>query len=321
MMVFSLHRLFDHTYHEKTVLPCLRAEVGPDFREVDGCTGITVKCGDTICIFEFIAYKYIGETEKVEEPETFTLADLMEQQSNDDPPNNEAGDQHPPVFIGRSQSMPINAQPSETDQDTPPVISPPLTRPLEPGRVYDFGGTQHPQLQRQNTLPPQLQQQGTFDFSPQARELKQRQMLKSARAFNRSASVQSPNNNQPVESSSSGLRDSNRQRYTPESTATPGDGQRRDNSTTGASKPQQASELQQASASTGPNTVDMHWSKQRTSTVRPASSPLSQGSGGPGSQRATSAQRRSLSSGKSPLLSIDEDGATDESESSLTSPS
>ena len=232
--------------------------MGPDFREVDGCTGITVKCGDTICIFEFIAYKYIGETEKVEEPETITLADLMEQQSNN----------NPPVFIGHLQSM-SNDQPSETDHYTSLIISSPLTHPLVPGS-YTFCGTQHPQLQRQNIPPPQSQQQNTLDFSPQARELERKQKSAlSSKASSRSVSVQSPNNDQPVESSSSGLHDRNRQQYTQESSAKQGDRQTTDNGTT------EASNLPQPSASTEPNTVGP---QQRTGTVGLLSSPPSHGS-------------------------------------------
>ena len=55
-------RLFDHTFHESTVIPALKEEVGTDFQTVDGCHGITVQCGDTSCVFEFITYKYVGKT-------------------------------------------------------------------------------------------------------------------------------------------------------------------------------------------------------------------------------------------------------------------
>ena len=68
-------------------MPTLKEEVGTDFQIVDGCHGITVQCGDTSCVFEFITYKYIGKTEKHQPPQLRTLADILEEEGefpNDD---------------------------------------------------------------------------------------------------------------------------------------------------------------------------------------------------------------------------------------------
>ena len=71
---------------------------------VNGFPGIRVKCGDTLCIFEFITYKYKGKRNKEEDDKVAGVVD-------DEPPqpDNEA---HPGAIV-RSQSMPpypYNAQ-------------------------------------------------------------------------------------------------------------------------------------------------------------------------------------------------------------------
>ena len=281
-----LSRLFDHTFHEKTVLPHLLAEVGSDFREVDGCMGITVKCGDTNCVFEFIAYKYIGPVPEREENKTVTLAD------DDDPPDNDHSEQ--PQFIGRSQSMSSPHQFSASENSGTGLQSPSPNQSLTPGGVYDYGGTQ---------TRPVLQRSKTVDYSPQAREQKQqgKRSLKSAKAPSVSRSV-SVTNSSHTEGSSS---DSNRRTYARESVSRESD--HSNGGTTSLGKMGVAMPISGATAAGNEQRVG--------DTTR-----QSHHSDGSSSQRGKQTQRPRLSSSKSPLLSIEEGGTDDENESSLTSP-
>ena len=145
-------RLFDHTFHNTTVVPLLEDEIGTDIREVDGCSGITVKCGDTECVFEFIAYKYIGETTQEEEPK-------IDNEHN----------RGQPILIGPADNT-RESRRSENDLDTSMPLSPPMVvnhhnmPPLAPGGVYEFEDRSQPSVfQRQNK-----------DYSPQARREQKR---------------------------------------------------------------------------------------------------------------------------------------------------
>ena len=341
-----IFRLFDHSFHENTVLPLLRAEVGPDFREVDGSTGITVKCGDTNCIFEFVTYKYIGEAQEEEsdQPQTVTLAELL-QNSNDEPHTD--NDQHP-MHVNRSQSMPVHSQyqdresNSDSDRDPSSSLSPlsasfspplhPAVDPLEPGGVYNFGGGQN---------PPQLQQQNkTFDFSPQARSLKRQQTLKAdARALKRqetlepasqfsSSSTSVPNNDQQAHSSE--FSDSNRCQYTTTEAKTIGSGQNRmreasvDTNTINknGSRSSVMGRLQSHQVDWGAtatsDAISARQLRQGTSYTYkgPALSTTRQMQSGKGSSQRRVVQRPRMVSDTSTLLSsIDEDGSSEGTES------
>ncbi len=52
-------RLFDHKYHNREVN--IKLEEYNIIHVVDGFPGIEVDCGSTPCIFEMIAYKYVGK--------------------------------------------------------------------------------------------------------------------------------------------------------------------------------------------------------------------------------------------------------------------
>lgn len=186
------YRLFDHSFHENTVLPQLRAEVEPDFREIDGATGITVKCGDTNCVFEFITYKYIGEVEK--EPKTTT------QGTNNEPLSN-ASDVPLQAAVHHPQSMPQYSNSDFTQESFNRSNSLPL-RPL-----YTMEGPMKPGSTHNSKGPPTLERHATFDFSPHARSLKRQRTLEAAATT--SSSSTTPNNDLQIHSS-----DSNRQEYT-----------------------------------------------------------------------------------------------------------
>lgn len=195
------HRLFDHSFHEDTVLPRLRAEVEPDFREVDGAIGITVKCGDTNCIFEFITYKYIGE---VERKPNATLVEHMPG-SNAEPVTTD----HHLQDGNRLQPMPVNSRHSNSDFQRESLsqndsdrdyssLSPPLQA---------LHSIEEP-LQRMSSKAhlPKLQQR-TFDLSPHARLKRQRTLEEATKC----SSSNVPNNDLQAHSS-----DSNRRDYTAE---------------------------------------------------------------------------------------------------------
>ena len=217
-------RLFDHDYHQKNVLPKLEAEVGPDFRLVDGQSGITVNCGDIECIFEFIAYQYTGETTKEEKPGTTTLADLIGQPDEDETmyDNDEASSQ---VHFSRSQSGPVNPRHSENDQEDSSLFSPPLVHPqlseLQVGGVYDLSQHRAPPIQRRNTVDvvprPTAELHGGHsrltqveqDFSPRAREMRMKLKNSKQTALRKSISVAgssdrgTPDDDQPMYASES----------------------------------------------------------------------------------------------------------------------
>ena len=190
-------RLFDHEYHDKTVLPELEAEIAPDFRVVDGQKGITVSCGDIECVFEFIAYQYTGETTKEERQGTTILADENEATYDNDGTSNQ---------VSRSPSVPVNARHSENDQEDSSLFSPPLVHPqlseLQVGGVYDFSQQRAPSLQRSNTVdvvprPRDMTEMHgghhsrvtkmVEDFSPRGREMRMR--LKSSKRSTLTKSV------------------------------------------------------------------------------------------------------------------------------------
>ena len=89
------------------MFPKLKAEVGPDFREINGVSGITVNCGDIECVFEFIAYQYTGETTKEEGPQRVMLRDLPEQTGSEAPYDNDQGSGSQPAHVARSQTVPV----------------------------------------------------------------------------------------------------------------------------------------------------------------------------------------------------------------------
>ena len=88
--------MFDHKFHKETVLNDLKEQIGNEEVNVNGFPGIRVKCGDTLCIFEFVTYKYKGKRNKEEDDK---VTGVIEEPSQ---PDNEA---HPEA-IERSQSMP-----------------------------------------------------------------------------------------------------------------------------------------------------------------------------------------------------------------------
>lgn len=274
------HRLFDHSFHEDTVLPRLRAEVEPDFREVDGAVGITVKCGDTNCIFEFITYKYIGEVER--KPN----ATLVEHTpgSNDEPLTRM--EPHTTTQDGnRLQPMPVNSRARHLNSDFQQEslshndsdhdyssLSPPLHPQQEP-------------LQRMSSEAhlPKLEQR-TFDLSPHAR-LKRQRTLEEATLC---SSSNVPNNDLQVHSS-----DSNRREYTAEQ------GKRSNQLEVDVHIGASAS----CAVSQGPNNTtrhgtggsNLHYQSQRSQTISSTAATM-------------------------PLSSIDEDGSYESTESSVLSP-
>ena len=195
------------------MLPMLRAEAGPDFREVDGFTGVTVKCGDTNCVFEFVTYKYIGDVEEEPpQPKTVTLAEHVGTHS--DPTDSD----QQPVFIelDRSQSLPASSQfpdarsarESYLGSDRDPSTSlPPTAQPrFQQGRVYDIdgGGQQRPPIERRHTV----------DLSPHVRSLQRQETLEAAEQAH-SAAI--PDNDKQAHFT--GRVDSNRLQYSEEPTS------------------------------------------------------------------------------------------------------
>ena len=138
--------------------------MGTDFQEVDGCSGITVICGDTTCVFEFVTYKYIGKTEEPNpEPKTMTLEELL----GPPPPGNEredTPDNDRPVFIklNHSGSVPASHQyPAQNmghPEPYPSASLPPTLRPQYRIPPEEFGSQQYPSQSR-----PMLQRRHTFD--------------------------------------------------------------------------------------------------------------------------------------------------------------
>ena len=98
---FHFFRLFDHKFHQETVLKDLKEEIGEDEIVVDGFPGIKVQCGKTSCIFEFITYKYKG---KVKKEEAGTNRDQLE--SEQPMPDNDLQRKQ----VSRSQSVPTPYQ-------------------------------------------------------------------------------------------------------------------------------------------------------------------------------------------------------------------
>ena len=304
-------RLFDHTFHNNTVLPLLKAEVGPDFREVDGCSGLTVKCGDTDCIFEFVAYKYIGGTLKEEEqPKIETLEDLIRRECPE-------YDNDQPIFVG-PPDIQRETQQSETDLDSTSPLTVHQPRPIKQTVVpLDVEGQSHSAgVQRQNTV----------DYSPQAREQKRRSSRKlrkmSSQPAGAKARMDCPNNDLQRAISTSECPDENRREYflkaassKDECTMEPGEKQPADNAYREQTLNNGAGESLQTMSS-GASNVGIHWSKQRMASSKPLATSETHGS----HSRDAAKQRRSSSSTRPLLSSIDESGTNDENESTLTSP-
>lgn len=190
-------RLFDHSFHEETVLPQLRAEVEPDFREVDGATGITVKCGDTNCVFEFVTYKYIGEVERkpmVEHTQGLNAEPLTTDHRLQDGNHSQPTPVNPQHSDFKQESLPHN----DSDQDYS-SLSPPL-QPLYPMEepIQPYHSKAH---------LPQPERRAVFDLSPHGRLKRQRTLEETTVC----SSSMIPNNDLQVHSS-----DSNRREYTAE---------------------------------------------------------------------------------------------------------
>ena len=172
-----LYRLFDHDYHEETVVPKLEDGIEKgDFKTVDGIKGITVNCGDIECVFQFVAYQFKGDRTKEEAPRTITAADLF--QSGASPDNDRSSEEHD--RFRHSQSVPFGPRHGADNVDASPQV----------GGVYDYGGqSTHPAVQRRNTVDASQQPQPsvggveqTHEFSPQAREARMKwEKLKYAR--------------------------------------------------------------------------------------------------------------------------------------------
>ena len=199
------------------MLPKLEAEVGPDFRLVDGQSGITVNCGDIECVFEFIVYQYSGEPKLEEKQWTGTLADLMGQGDEGEASYDNDAASNQTAHPTHSQAAP---RASENDQDESSFTS---VFQLPVGGVYDFSQMRLQQAQKRNTPAPIPQRlassdegdhsrlpQMEDDFSPRARE--RRMKLKHSKRSTLRKSMSS------TSSSERGPRGDNR--YTAPSTTT-----------------------------------------------------------------------------------------------------
>ena len=203
------------------MLPKLKAEVGPDFRLVDGQSGITVNCGDIECVFEFIVYQYSGEPKLEEKQWTGTLADLMGQGDEGEASYDNDAASNQMAQVTHSQAVPGA---SENDQDESSFASPPpVVSELQVGGVYDFSQMRPSQAQRRNMPAPIPQPKASTDegehsrlpqmeddFSPRAREM--RMKLKHSKRSTLRKSMSS------TSSSERGPRGDNR--YTAPSTTT-----------------------------------------------------------------------------------------------------
>ena len=147
LLFFSFHifRLFDHKFHQETVLKDLKEEIGEDEIVIDGFPGIRVQCGETSCIFEFITYKYKG---KVKKEEAGTNRDQLEFEQS--MPDNDLQQKQ----VSRSQSMP--APSLGTPYQITPYSSDPHTQPQHydpqyPTEMQMHGRRQHHHFMRSNT--------------------------------------------------------------------------------------------------------------------------------------------------------------------------
>ena len=85
----SLFRLFDDKFHTDRVAKDLSEQLGDEANVmIDKFSGIRVKCGDTECVFEFVAYKYKGTS-----------------RDDDDDDESSDGDSNPPPNIIRSRKV------------------------------------------------------------------------------------------------------------------------------------------------------------------------------------------------------------------------
>ena len=305
------------------MLPMLRAEAAPDFREVDGFTGVTVKCGDTNCVFEFVTYKYIGDVEEEPpQPKTVTLAELLGTHS--DPTDSD----QQPVFIemDRSQSLPASSQfpdarsarESYTGSDRDPSTSLPPTAPprFRQGGVYDIGGG--------GQRRPPIERRHTVDLSPHVRSLQRQETLEAAEQAH-SAAI--PDNDRQAHFTAH--VDSNRLQYSEEPTS------RLDGYTRNGTRRREIEERGgEADAREGAGSRGDTWTRGTTQTrggansghsVRPA-----RGGNSSGLHRAVQ-RPQLLSSTSTPLSSIEEDEINaevevyreangDTSDSAVTSP-
>ena len=138
--------------------------MGTDFQEVDGCTGITVVCGDTSCVFEFVTYKYTGKTEEARPvPKTITLEELL----GPPPPGNEredTPDNDRPVFIklNHSESVPESHRYPAQNRGYP---DPSLTSSLPPTMrpQYSIPSGEYSSQRYPSQFRPALQRRHTFD--------------------------------------------------------------------------------------------------------------------------------------------------------------
>ena len=300
-------RLFDHTFHNTTVVPLLEDEIGTDIREVDGCSGITVKCGDTECVFEFIAYKYIGETTQEEEPKIETLGDLIRQQPQYDNEHNRGQ----PILIGPADNT-RESRRSENDLDTSMPLSPPMVvnhhnmPPLAPGGVYEFEDRSQPSV---------FQRQNKVDYSPQAREQKRnstRRLRKNSSLSTETIPIATSNNELAAANSSLEFSDDYHHTYSLETASNEtiiDNNQPEARCKSGASESLQTPES--ITDSSDASNIGIHWSKQKVKTLATAQTMYS---------RQVQQHQGSSSSTRQLLSSIEESGSGDENESLLFSP-
>ena len=252
------------------MLPMLRAEAAPDFREVDGFTGVTVKCGDTNCVFEFVTYKYIGDVEEEPpQPKTVTLAEHLGTHS--DPTDS---DQQPGfIEMDRSQSLPASSQfpdarsarESYTGSDRDPSTSLPPTAPprFQQGGVYDIGGG--------GQRRPPIERRHTVDLSPHVRSLQRQETLEAAEQAH-SAAI--PDNDRQAHFTA--RVDSNREERGGEADAREGAGSRGDTWTRGTTQTRGgANSGHSVRPARGGNSSGLHRAVQRPRLLSSTSTPLS----------------------------------------------
>ena len=262
------------------MLPQLRAEVEPDFREVDGAIGITVKCGDTNCIFEFITYKYIGEVER--KPNATSVEHMPGSNAEPLTTDHHLQDENP------LQPIPVNSQHLDFQQQS-------LSHNDSDHDYSSLSASLHPlhsmeeplQQRRSKAHLPKLEQR-TFDLSPRTRLLKRQKTLEEATLRSNS---NIPNNDLQAHSS-----DSNRRQYTAEQ------GKRSNQPAVDV----HISASSSCALSQGPNNT--------TVSTRPGTG------GSNSHYQSQRSQTISSTVATMPLSSIDEDGSYESTESSVVSP-